>query len=86
MSGRGGFHLGTIRLLVTHLKGHPLIEGAERVRKKAAALYLSSSVRTIALSGDRDGGVQSWRRGWRAGSALALRLGVGRVWKSIPFL
>jgi hypothetical protein len=40
-----GFLLGTIRLLVTRLKGHPPIEGSKRGWKKAAALYLAAQAR-----------------------------------------
>ena len=67
-----------IRLLVTRLKCHPPIEGSKKGPHKAVASYLPSSARTMrARSGDRDGGVRSWRRGWRAGCALALWLGAG---------
>jgi hypothetical protein len=76
-----------IRLLVTRLEYHPPIEGSKKGPHKAVASYLPSSARAmLAWSGDRDGGVRSRRRGWREGSAFALRLDRGLVWKGNPFL
>jgi hypothetical protein len=81
---RGISFSGMIRFTRHSSKVPSPIEGSKKGPHKAVAFYLPSSARSmLACSGDRDGGVRSWRRGWRAGCALARWLG---GWRGKSFL